>query len=83
MSRNGEEVILEGATHWLLLILFTVRDESGGCFDRVGVILIGSEGDVRQFRTACGSPAGNRGSPRSVVDAFGQGFCLVGGFLLR
>ena len=44
----------------------------GGCFDR-GVCLIGSKGDVRQSQSACGSPAGNCGSPRSVVEAFDRG----------
>ena len=44
--------------------------------------MIGSKGDVRQSQSACGSPAGNCGSPQSVVGVFGQGFCLVGGFCL-
>ena len=44
--------------------------------------MIGSEGDVRQSQSACGSPAGNRGSPRSVVEAFDRGVLFDRGVYL-
>ena len=57
-SPNGVKVILEERP---MVVPYTLHRRGPG----VGVVLIGSEGDVRQFRTACGSCAGNRASPRA------------------